>query len=549
MHTGDDEQPRRRVGVFPPAAHARTRRLLAALEQAFAVRFEPRAEGEWAGLDALVCLGGPAPVCDAAAAAGVRTLALLAPEADAQGPLQEVATAVADGLDSRLRGHVFGDERLAGVPAVQRHGGDVLATRDGEPFWTRSGLLDVSAAVPLELGADEALRDRLQKHRFAALLPLVHLLREITADLRWQPPAPSAAFLLDDPNLHWPSYGFLRLPELVRHAGTHGYHLALAMIPLDAWFGHPRAVRLLRDHAAALSLVVHGNNHTEHELGRPTSEQDGVALAAQALRRVRAFERRRGVPVSRVMVPPHEACSEATVRGLLLSGFDAITMTRPYPWLSRGPDPWLARPSGASPLAGWERVDFVAGGLPVMLRHPIATRDRVELVLRAFLDQPLILYGHHEDLAGGLDVLEEAAGEVNALTRARWCSLDEIARTSFETRREGALLRVRMLTRRARLEVPEGVEAIAVELPAAHGAIQHERLLVDGASQGLGAAAEPLAVEAGATVELALRHAQAVDPVGVRAPRVGPLVLARRVVGESRDRALPLLGRAGLARR
>jgi hypothetical protein len=538
----------RRVGVFPPAAHARARTLLAALEEAFPVRFEPRAEGEWAGLDALICVGGPAPVCDAAARAGVRTLALQAPEADASGPVEDVVTSAGEGLDARLRGQALGDDRLAGVGPVQHHDGEVLATRDGEPFWTRSGLLDVSAAAPLELAAGEALRDRLQKHRFAALLPIVHLLRELIADLRWEPPAPRAAFLLDDPNLHWPSYGFLRLPELVRHADAHGYHMALAMIPLDTWWAHPRAIRLLRSHGDALSLLVHGNNHTEHELGRPDTETDGVALAAQALRRVRAFERRHGVPVSRVMVPPHEACSEATVRGLLLSGFDAITMTRPYPWLSRGPDPWLARPEGASPLAGWERVDFVAGGLPVMLRHPIATRDRPELVLRAYLDQPLILYGHHEDLADGLDVLAQAAGEVNALTSPRWCSLDEIARTSFETRRDGALLRVRMHTRRARLEVPAGVEAVAVELPAAHGAVDQERVLVDGMPCALGSAAEPIAVEPGATVELALRHTAAVDARDARAPRPGPMVLARRVVGESRDRALPLIARLRSAR-
>ena len=63
----------------------------------------------------------------------------------------------------------------------------------------------------------------------------------------------------------------------------------------------------------------------------------------------------------------------------------------------------------------------------MLLRHPLVSRDAPELVLRAFLDQPLILYGHHEDVAPGLDVLGEAAEDVNRLGETRWCSLGEIA--------------------------------------------------------------------------------------------------------------------------
>jgi hypothetical protein len=530
-----------RVGVFPPAWHEGATRLHGALELALPVRFEARAAGAWDGLDALVCVGpGARAEAEAAAAAGVRALALLADEAAVPGEPEDVETARSEALDRRLRGRALPDAHVAGVAPVGAPHREVLATRAGAPMWTRSGLLDIAAAAPLELAPHEALRDRLQKGRTCALLPLVHLLRELTDEVRWQPPATRAALLLDDPNLHWPTYGFLRLPELVRDAEAHGYHLALATIPLDWWFAHPRALSLLREHGAALSLLVHGNNHTGRELGQPASEEEGVALAAQALRRAQSFERRSGAEVGRVMVPPHEACSQATVRGLLLCGFEAITMTRPYPWISAPADPWLLRPPGATPLTGWERVDF-AGGLPVMLRHPIVGRDPSEMALRAFLDQPLILYGHHGDLSGGLDLFREAVAEVDALTRPRWCSLQEIARTSYETRREGTLLRVRMLSRRVQVEVPDGVEALAVTLPAAHGAPERERLVVDGAIAGLAAAPAPLPVQAGATVEVRLRRVDAVDPEQVPAPRLRPATLVRRVVGESRDRALPLL--------
>ena len=61
------------------------------------------------------------------------------------------------------------------------------------------------------------------------------------------------------------------------------------------------------------------------------------------------------------------------------------------------------------------------------------------------------LYGHHGDLAGGSGgAVEEAAAAVDDLSAPRWCSLAQIARTGFQTRREGGLLRVQLLARRAR---------------------------------------------------------------------------------------------------
>src|SRR5437588_776228 len=87
---------------------------------------------------------------------------------------------------------------------------------------------------------------------FVALLALVHFLREVSAEHRWTPPPLRASFIVDDPNLHWPSYGFLRYRELVAHADAHGYHVALATVPLDGWFAHPAAARLLRERADRL---------------------------------------------------------------------------------------------------------------------------------------------------------------------------------------------------------------------------------------------------------------------------------------------------------
>jgi hypothetical protein len=532
---------RQTVGVFPAAARDELKRLLEALEEAYPVQFEGRQKGELNELDAVLELGD-GDQAEAAAALGVPALNLLLPEPSQPGETasQELAS---DGvLDRSLQGAELPDDRLATALVATEYAPGregVLASCRGVPTWTHRGLRQRALLIPRELEPEEALRERLCDGRSAALLPLVHFLREVTATVGWQPPALRASFLFDDPNLHWPSYGFVKLPALAEHARRHGYHAALATIPLDGWFAHPAARRALRESAGALSLLVHGNDHDGGELGRPQTAAEAVAIAAQALRRVRSFEDRTGIAIDRVMVPPHEECSRATVAGLRRCGFEAITMTQPFPWLGDGEEGWLARPPGTGPLAGWRPVDL-AEGLPVLLRHPLTGRSLPELRLRAFLGQPLVLYGHQADLLEGLDVLTDATADVERSGPARWCSLGEIAASSFETHRQGSQLDVRLLSRMARIEIPADAEQLAVDPPPGLP-IDSERLIVDGHEHPFG---KPIDATPGSTIKVALRSADTVDVADVPAPRRRPLAMPRRILSESRDRLQPLLSRA-----
>ena len=65
----------------------------------------------------------------------------------------------------------------------------------------------------------------------------------------WTLPPPRASFVIDDPNLHWPSYGYLDYRELVAHAPQHGYHVGLATVPLDGWLIDRRAAALVARNA------------------------------------------------------------------------------------------------------------------------------------------------------------------------------------------------------------------------------------------------------------------------------------------------------------
>jgi hypothetical protein len=529
------------VGVFPASAHAERDRLLAALEEAFPVRFEVRDEGQLGDLDALLQLG-PGNQAEAAAALGLPALHLLAPEPSQPGEVA-VQELTSDGkLDRSLQGAELPDDRLGTGLAAGAHAvgpGALLSSCRGVPTWTSRGRLQRALLIPCELGPEEALRERLREGRSAALLPLAHFLRELTTAEAWQPPARRASFLFDDPNLHWPSYGFVKLPALSAHARDHGYHAALATVPLDGWFAHPAARRALRESNGALSLLVHGNDHYGGELGRPQTSSEALAMAAQAQRRVGSFETRTEVAIDRVMVPPHEQCSQATVAGLRRCGFEALTVTQPFPWLGDGKRGWLTSPQDTGRLAGWRPADL-ADGLPVLLRHPLAGRSAAELRLRAFLGQPLVLYGHQADLLEGLDVLTDAVVVIEGAGPTRWCSLGEIAATSFETRRRGEDLEVRLLSRRARIEISPETHRLLVEaLPGA--AAEDDQLFVDGRPQRFG---EPIDVTPGAAVEVTLRASDAVDVNTIPAPRLRPLAVPRRILSEGRDRLQPLVSRA-----
>lgn len=524
----------RLVGVHPGAELRRRARLFQALSEAFPeVRFEGRETGETAGLDALIELGGESEA-RSASSAGLRALGALGSESEPAAALvAELGTTA--GLDRRLHDQALPDRHLHGAAALAPGpGAEILASVAGAPAWVREGRLDLVAVAPADLGESEPLRDRLGARRSLALLPLLELLRGLSAESAWRPPPVRATFLLDDPNLHWPSYGFLSLPRLGRHAAEHGYHLSLAMVPLDARLAHPKAAQVLREEAG-VSLCIHGNDHFGGELGRAREEGEALALAAQALRRIEAFEQRTGLPVSRVMVPPHEECSEAMTAALARTGFTAISMTRPFPWLSPPPRHWLTAPREGRALAGWQPADLTESGLPVLLRHPFAGHhfSPAELALRAYLDQPLILYGHHNDLPDGLDVLAERSAAVNRLGDVRWGSLESLASANVRWQLTGDLLHLRPFTRQITFDVPAEANRVVVEPPwNADGELVQ-------IPNGVVPAGEPFEVSEPGPLDLRLERPNAVAPQNVSPPprRLRPLL--RRLAGETRDRVAP----------
>ena len=384
--------------------------------------------------------------------------------------------------------------------------------------------LYVCSVPPIDLAAGESLRDYFRPGRFVSLLPLVHLLTEVTKDRQWTPPPLRASLIIDDPNLHWPTYGYVRFAELAHHARAHGYHAAMATIPLDLWYADPRAVRIFRESPAQLSLVVHGNDHTRSELAQPRPLADALDVVSHVLERIGSFERRTGLAIGRVMVPPHGDCNDTMFAALAMTGFDAVS--------------WSVKPR--SDISGWETAEFAPGGMPSLHRTLLGDWD--DLPFRAYLRQPIVLEGHHTDLSEGLDVLERVSSEVNGLGDVTWTSPARIAETNYSVSRRESALSVRMFSRRVVLAVPEGVDRISVETPAYAGQSEETvRVRRTGTTETWASASlsEAMQVEPGREIEIRLMR-----PPGSPSQSDGPSVSLwppiRRSLTESRDRVLPL---------
>jgi hypothetical protein len=540
---------RRLVGVTSVVAAGERVRLLQALEQVLPVTFQAREPTGLDGLDGLLAFGeGGSQASLRPAASRVRCPTLTLGETPDGGARESRMVQMT--RDARLahplRGRLLRED-CAKVICSERPADDdlVFATIAESPVWwcTRDEHVWAhhSAFAPQELGERESLRECLRVGRFMGLLPVLHFLWELCGELDAGERPLRAAFVIDDPNLHRASYGYLDYPRLVGEAARHAYHVAFATVPLDGWFVGRRTAQLMRDNRSAISLVVHGNDHTTEELGRLTDERQAQSVIARALRRTQALESRSGVVVDRVMVPPHEVCSTMVLKTMFRLGFEAACIGRGRPWIksqSTSPLSW--------PLVKWFPADIVDDGLPIIPRYPM-DQAWEDLVFRALLGQPLILFSHHWDFAEGIDVLARAAEYVNGLGAVRWSSIGSIARQSYTVRRDADRLVVHMYSRSVKIEVPGDVHNVEIRMPRGSTDEHRRRLICNGArlpmeSGGIGRdgwTSRLRDILPGTSLDLALASDHPLEASEVAASRRVVWPMMRRALVEGRDRVEP----------
>lgn len=361
---------------------------------------------------------------------------------------------------------------------------------------------------------------------FVQILPVLEFLRVASGLDDVMRPGLRAGFIFDDPNLHWPRYGFVDYADMVVRARRENYHVSFATIPMDAWYTHDATAAIFRANPAQLSLCVHGNDHTKRELAGNYTESQRLALLQQAMRRIEKLERNSGVLVSRVMVPPHGACLESMLADLPRMGLESACISAGSLVAHNRDKAWTAS-LGYLPSEG-------IAGCPVMPRWAMTGCATDQALMAAYLGQAIVLRGHHDDLKNGVELLDQLARFVNGIGPVQWLNMEQLSRANYQWRMAGSTCQLRVLGRRVSFTLPSAATVLSLD-PLSLSATAQWRVTEPGGKNHLLQVGETLPLAGGSKVEIEI-----VEPaknLGVIPVRRSPVkAVLRRVLTEVRDR-------------
>jgi len=333
--------------------------------------------------------------------------------------------------------HVSGDQRewcrqftglsIRGVDAARdsvfqlrpsSNGPAVLIAVGTQPFFVRvdregSQLFLAGSADLADLDQEVDSRAGLLPW-FASLAPLLMFLKAALGNRAWHNDHPQACFIIDDPLLK-PRYGFLQYTKLLEATRGQKFSAAIAFIPWNYRRSRKRMARLFLNESPALSLCVHGCDHTKAEFAS-TSPEVLRGQARLALDRMRAHTQRSGVPFDAVMVFPQGLFSAEALQALAASGYIAAVNTDLCP---------ANRPQ-VLPLKNLMDVGVTeCADLPLFGRH--YPNDPAEFAFDLFLGKPALVVQHHGYFREGYEELVAFVERLNDLDgRLEWNNLATI---------------------------------------------------------------------------------------------------------------------------
>jgi hypothetical protein len=504
------------------------------------VSFEPHTPGDYEGLQGLIAFSGAGKAARDTSVHNVSSYEIIV----SQQPIPFVAQsgitfAASAAVHHAFRGKTLVDSSLVNFSQVS-NSFESLAKAGEQTIWAVEQQGDqehhyVGIDVPMFTEGD-FFHNHFQERRWFAMVPLLHFLRRLLGPDGWPAPEPRASFIIDDPNLHHRSYGYIDFEKLANHASAHNYHATIATVPLDAWYFDRKVVDLFQTHKQHISLMMHGVNHVADELARSYEEQDALSLLATGLRRITDLESRSGVAVARIMVAPHGAFAEFMADSMARLGYEAacVSIGSLLRW-----NPEKLWP----PDLGFSVVQPLGSlGFPVFHRIGISETD---IRLRTFLGHPVIVAIHHQDCVSNFARLESMANIINETTNVRWMGIEEISRTNFVSRTQNGMLHIWPYSRRLAVSLPLEVNEVEVcRSPYCGGFTidlrNHRR---DGSE------ATALNVPAryrisNNTLEIFSPPTNRVDYNQVASKSVGMWPIVRRLLTEARDRTQPILSLA-----
>jgi hypothetical protein len=529
-------QSKIRVAVAPATEYELRRRLFDMLSSQLEVSFEPHTPGDYKGLQGLIALSGAGEAVREASVHNVSCYEVILSQpipVEAQSAITFTSSA---GVHRAFRGKTLADSSLINFTPVSNSSDSLAKVRD-QTIWAmeQQGNQEhhcVGVDVPVFTERD-FFHNHFRELRWFAMVPLLHFLRRLLGPDGWPAPEPRASFIIDDPNLHHRSYGYIDFDKLANHAAAHNYHATIATVPLDAWYFDRKVVDLFQTHKKHISLMMHGVNHVADELARSYEDQDALSLLATGLRRIADLESRSGVAVARIMAAPHGAFAEFMADLMARLGYEGacISIGSLLRWNAEKLWPASLGFAVAQPL----------GSLAFPVFHRIGISE-TDIRLKTFLGHPVIVATHHQDCVSNFARLESMANTVNSIDSVRWMGIEEISRTNFVTRMQNGMIHVWPYSRRLAVTLsPEITEIEVCRSPYCGGfTIDLRNVRRDGAE------ATVLNIPAryrisNNTLEIFFPPSNAVDYRQVESKRPGMWPIVRRLLTEARDRTQPIL--------
>jgi hypothetical protein len=352
----------------------------------------------------------------------------------------------------------------------------ILASNEQGPIWTvseKEGAKCFRSALPLPyLTAEHNFNDIFNGECFLEMLIFLEFIREISPKTLYQNAPLRASFIIDDPNLHWPKYGFVDYREIASKAQKENYHFSFATIPLDTWYTNKATAKIFRENSKWLSLLVHGNNHAKKELALPYSDDSRKLLLKQANQRIQYLEKKANLMVSRVMVPPHGACSSAMLSDLPNYGFESACISAGSLRAHNQDMPWIK-------TLGFFPSEIIQG-CPVLPRWGLTGNVENSLLIAAYLGQPLILRGHHQDLKDGGEVFSKFANYINGIGDVLWSNMKELSGLNYQWKMEGTKCHIKPLGINTVFKLPGKAVEIIIDSPSSIGDYHWQILSPDG---------------------------------------------------------------------
>jgi len=377
---------------------------------------------------------------------GIPTMVVNREHASSADSEDKLNFAVSESVPEVFRGREVSVKKAAYTTFASTEGFEPLVTAKGGVVCASDRACIASGFCLPKLGEYEILADYLNGETFAELLPLYHFLRTLTkgneniGDYR-------ACIIVDDPNLHRPTYGHLDYASLLKLGSDHRAHFSMATVPFDAWWIGRRPAAMFCQNPDVLSLLIHGAVHTHHELASTQAGGTGAEMFAYVARKVAQIETGSGVKVSKIVAPPHGVVSEETMRQMLPFGIEGVTTNR---WSLWKYNDRTSRP----PRTGLTSADILAGAMPVIERFRFnSTHCLTDLLIAAYLGKPIIPYGHHQDFAD-LKTVVQTVNWVNSLGPVKWMDPDELFKTNFSITRTEDHCCITPFSRSVKLRTP-----------------------------------------------------------------------------------------------